>query len=187
MKLIPAIAIFFSILSLTACGNKNNGESDTSYTSANGPEPINYREGPDAVSPEQLDEMILMADDLGPAEATGALDYLHALAEEKSGKAREVIMRKFVDLYGIALDNHGDQLRGSINRLYGRTGVDLKAVYEDYSSTLRVGDNDGAGNPDEVIEQKPDSAQITTTDHSEPTSADPETSEPEAVITTSGE
>lgn len=166
-------------MALSACGSKNNTDADANYNGTNGPAPVDLRNGPEAVTPEQLDEMILYADDLDAGHAVGALDYLRILAGEARGKAREVIMRKYVDLYGIVLDNHGDDLRGSINQLRDATGIDLKTVYDDFASTLRVGDQDGAGSPEEALRLQADSAKITTVNDDTQS-----TDTPDATITT---
>ncbi len=188
MRLTITLMIAVAAFCLTSCGHRNSESADVDYSATNGPAPVDYQSGPDAITPEQLDELILNADDLGAGEAAGALDYLRVLAENARGKAREEIMRKFVDLYGIVLDNHGDELRGSLNQLRGKTGVDIKEVYDDFSATLRVGDQDGAGNPDEAKKVEADSAEITTANDgntAEPQEATAAT-EPEAVISTSG-
>lgn len=188
MKFLTALTITIVALFFTSCGNKNAETADVDYTATNGPAPVDLQNGPNAITPEQLDELILNADDLEAGEAVGALDYLRSLAEAARGKNREIIMRKFVDLYGIALDNHSDNLRGSINQLRGKTGVDLRAVYEDFSSTLRVGDQDGAGSPEEANKIAADSAEITTAnDDAAVSSTDAAPSEPEAVISTTGD
>ena len=58
-------------------------------------------------------------------------------------------MRKFNDFFNIVLDNHGDDLRASVAKIRQRYNIDLQKIYEDYATTLAMGDEEGSGADDQ--------------------------------------
>ena len=189
MKLTKILCIAASAAVLaTSCGSKNNTDESVEYTVASGDIlPVGYQNGPDRITPEQLHELILMPDDLTPGQAVGALNYLNTLIQSATGNQRDVLMREFVDFYGIVAEAHPDEVRDAIQKLKKRSGIDLKTIFDDYSLTLRVGDDDGTGDPEaEQTAPKPDTVATPNaeTEAATPTSIDVE---PEATISTFGE
>lgn len=128
-------------------------------------DPVDLENGTDAITIEQLNELILNPDDLTPGKAVGALKMLHGQIGQSEGARREETMRKFVDLYGILMDIHGDNLRTSIRRLKSNSGVDLETIYADYAATLNVGDEIGGDAAEDAAETP--QAEITTVNDQE--------------------
>lgn len=154
-------------------------------------DPVDLEHGANAVSAEQLEEIILNPDDMTPGKAVGALKMLNTQISEATGPKREEIMRKFVDLYGIVLEIHGDNLRTAMNRLKKSSGIDIEAIYADYSTTLKVGDEVGGGDAEDTETPKADITTVNeTTDDAETPTETPATTqpeaEPEATISTFG-
>lgn len=138
-------------------------------------DPVDFQHGANAISVQQLDQLILMPDDLTPGQAVGALKMLDDQIRGSQGAKRDETMRKFVDLYGIMLDIHGDNMRKAFKRLKERSGVDLETIYGDYSTTLIVGDEAGGGDMEEEMPQ----AEISTVnDQPSEQSADQPAAEP---------
>lgn len=185
---ILCIAAVASLLT-TACGSKNNSDGNVDYSASSADiDPVDFQHGTDKITAEQLHELILTPDDLKPGQAIGALNYLNTLILQASGQKKDELMREFVDLYGIVAEAHPDDIAESVQRLKNRSGIDLKAIFEDYSLTLRVGDNDGSKNPNEEdITFKTDTIAIVTpgtTPSETPSSVE---GEPDAIISTFGE
>lgn len=176
-------------LPTASCGSKSESDTVTVSESSSDTDPVDFNSGNRMISPKQLDELILNPDDLTSGEAVGALYYLHTLIQEStSGVKRDETMRKFVDLYGIVMDINSNNIHTAIRKLQSTKGVDLQSIYEDYRTTLQVGD-DVAPGADELEENAAD-ATITTvndeTGQATSSTTSPETV-PETTITTAGE
>lgn len=195
MKKIHFIFIACLMALLTAsCSSKNESDTVTVSESSSDTDPVDFNSGDRMISPKQLDELILNPDDLTSGEAVGALYYLHTLIQKSTNEVkRDETMRKFVDLYGIVMDINSDNIHTAIRKLQSAKGVDLQSIYEDYRTTLQVGDEIAPG-ADELEENAADATITTVNDETgqetassttAPTSS-PATA-PEATITTVGE
>ncbi|MCM1292921.1 MAG: hypothetical protein NC111_03490 [Bacteroides sp.] len=182
--ILSAITLVFSNFS---CSSSNSdGSESTANASSKETDPVDYERGPEQITAGQLDQLILSPDDLTPGQAAGALKMLSTIIGQTSGTPREETMRKFVDLYGIMLDIHGDNMYEAFDKMKRTFGVDIQNLYADYSTTLKVGDDTGAGDPEEA--QESEETTITTAGDSTATSTDVTTINDEtgASITTVG-
>lgn len=147
-----ALLMGSSTILLSSCGKKSGKDAATDHPVVADADldPIDYEHGANAITPDQLNEIIMMPDDLTPGQAAGALLMLSDRISGLGGTKRVENMRNFVDLYGIMIDIHGDNMRTALQRLKKNTGIDLETIYADYTSMLKVGDEAGASDPDEV-------------------------------------
>ncbi len=181
-------------LPMVSCNSKSESDTVTATESSSDTDPVDFNSGDRMISPKQLDELILNPDDLTSGEAVGALYYLHTLIQQSTnGVKRDETMRKFVDLYGIVMDINSDNIHTAIRKLQSAKGVDLQSIYEDYRTTLQVGDEVAPG-ADELDENAADATITTVNDETEQEAASsttaPTTSPataPEATSATAGE
>lgn len=71
-------------------------------------------------------------------------------------------MRKYVDVYDIAISNHGNDMRAAISRNTSTTGIDLTIIAGEFRDKLH-GIDEGSGVEAAPVEQ-PDSARQTKSD-----------------------
>lgn len=132
---------------LAACSRGNGADGSEVAASNSDTNPVDLEA---LYTPNQLDSITNYPDDMTAGEAAGALKYLYHAVTSSSGNARAIAMRKFSDFYGIVYGNHGSTLLEALSRLNDKEGLDLKAIYDDYTNTLSVGDEAGGVNSDEV-------------------------------------
>lgn len=136
-------------ISFTGCGSSDSSTGDESGSTVSETDPVDFEHGSHMLSIAQLDSITNYPDDMTAGEAAGALVYLHHSVEKSSGTKRLVAMRKFNDFFNIVLDNHGDDLRASVAKIRQRYNIDLQKIYEDYATTLAMGDEEGSGADDQ--------------------------------------
>lgn len=161
MRLINIVAITLISFAAISCGksSKNADQNPDTATVAE----INVDEilnGDAAKMTESLDNRALFADDLEPQEAVAVLvGYLEIEKDAKTARrTRKELetMRKFVDVYDIAISNHGDKMRSAIRQYASTKGVDLSVVAREFRDRLR-GVDEGSGIEATPV-SKPDSA-----------------------------
>lgn len=196
-----AVMISATTFTITSCRSSSSGDNiERPDVNDKDLDPVDYENGANALSIEQLNELIMNADDLTPGQAVGALKMLNTQVNKSEGAKRDETMRQFVDLYGILLDIHGDNMKKAIKRLKDKSGVDLETIYADFAATLNVGDETGGGTEDGDVAEEAPKTEVATDDNSEkveeptatpdetkPNSTEPTTTEPEATISTVGD
>lgn len=149
IRLLTTLLLAGAAISFTGCGSSDSSTGDDSGSTVSETDPVDFEHGSRMLSIAQLDSITNYPDDMTAGEAAGALVYLHHSVEKSSGTKRLVAMRKFNDFFNIVLDNHGDDLRASVAKIRQRYNIDLQKIYEDYATTLAMGDEEGSGADDQ--------------------------------------
>lgn len=158
INIVASILISFAAISCGGSSKKTESQTDTVATpTIDVDEMLN---GGANKMTESLDNRALFADDLEPQEAVAVLvGYLEIEKDAKTARrTRKELetMRKFVDVYDIAISNHGDKMRSAISQYASAKGVDLSVVAGEFRDRLR-GVDEGSGFEATQV-SKPDSA-----------------------------
>lgn len=175
---ITALTIAAFALSVQSCGSKSGDDENAQVEISSGDtDPVDFENGPNRLTPEQLDSITNFPDDRTPGEAVGALKYLYNQTEAATGTKRMEAMRKFKDFYDIVMGNHGNNFRTSIEKFKQQSGMDLTKQYEEYANILVFGDDtSGGATGDEVVADTiktiGDSTSVTVVEKESPTNTD---------------
>lgn len=167
-KLALAILAAFALWLSTGCSHKEKASSPEADMQRS--EIFNALEVEDISRMEAVaDSLSLMTDDLTIDETVAVLlAYLHVHNDAATRKDRQkdlVTIRKFVDVYDIALNRHGAELEEAYNTVKNLNGnVDLPEIARSMRETLADYDASVGDDIPETVETstKPDSAAVNT-------------------------